>query len=146
MLVLLRQQENNLKSLLKTITGKRNAIVANNISEIEKLTSDEEKLLREINQTEKLRLDCLAEFTKNDSADSDSLNMDDYISAISNKLNVQQQKEFSDLRSEIKETTKQVMQVNQQIKYVILQSRSLLNDIVSAIFKDRNNSLLDVKI
>ena len=146
MLVLLRQQENNLKSLLKTITGKRNAIVANNISEIEKLTSDEEKLLRVINQTEKLRLDCLAEFTKNASADSDSLNMDDYISAISNTLNVQQQKEFSDLRSEIKETTKQVMQVNQQIKYVILQSRSLLNDIVSAIFKDRNNSLLDVKI
>ena len=146
MLALLRQQNNNLKSLLKTIIGKRNAIVANNITEIERLTSDEEKILREINQTEKLRLDSLAKYIMSDSERSDEISIDDYISMISYTLNNQQQKEFSDLRSEIKDTTNQIMQINHQIKYVILQSKSLLDEIVSAIFKDKNNSLLDVKI
>lgn len=145
MLVLLRQQDENLKTLLETIIKKRDTIVSNNISEIEKLTSDEEKLLRAINQTEKIRLGLMTEFAKNNSMDLDSFNMDEYVSVISRELDSREQKEFSHLRLEIKDTTKKIMQTNDQMKYVILQSRSLMNDIVSAIFKDRTKSLLDVK-
>lgn len=146
MLDLLRRQKENLNSFLKTITGKQKAIVANNISEIEKFTSDEEKLLREINQTEKLRLECLSEFIKDKNLNPDTFKMDDYITSVSAELNVQQQKEFSNLRDEIKETTSRIMQINRQTKYVIHQSRSLLNEIVTAIFKEKSNSLLDVKV
>jgi|GEM_PF-5316587 len=145
MLVLLGQQDENLKALLKTVTNKRDAIVASNIAEIEKLTSDEEKLLRTINQTEKMRLDLLAGYAKGNSSEINSFNIDEYVLAISGELDIRQQKEFSNLRSEIKDTTKKIMQANDQVKYIILQSRSLMSDIVSAIFKDRTKSLLDVK-
>ncbi|GBD88105.1 flgN protein [bacterium BMS3Abin03] len=146
LLELLKHQDENLEALLKTVLHKQKAIVSNDITEIESTTSEEEKLLLAVNQAEKLRAELLNDFYKKNSVKSNSFKLDDYLLIVGEQLDIQQRAEILNLQRKIKETTKEIIKVNQQNKYIIIQARTLLNEIVSAIFSERNNSLLDRKV
>ena len=86
------------------------------------------------------------DFYKKNSVKSNSFKLDDYLLIVGEQLDIQQRAEILNLQRKIKETTKEIIKVNQQNKYIIIQARTLLNEIVSAIFSERNNSLLDRKV
>ena len=142
----LRHQAENLNDLLKTVLQKQVAIVSNNIDEIEKTTAVEEKLLLDINQTEKIRVEYLDEFHKKNLNGSASYKIADFFSFVQLGMDKEEKNELTELRNIIKEKIGAISRVNQQNKYLITQSRNLLNEIVSAIFSERNHSILDRKV
>lgn len=146
LLGLLKHQAENLNALLSTILKKQKAIVANDVLEIENSTSEEEKFLSAINNTEKARIDFLNHFYNEKSIESPSVKIDDYLLTNADNLNEQQQNDILKLRNIIKKTTNEIIKVNQQNKYLITHSRNLLNEIVTAIFSERNNSLFDRRV
>jgi FlgN protein len=146
LLVLLKHQAENLNALLKTILKKQKAIVSNNVIEIEKVTTEEERLLSAVNNAEKERIEFLNDYYMQNSIDASSFTIEDYLKTVAKNLDIQLQKEFLRFRNIIKETTKEIITINKQNKYLIIHSRELLNDIVSAIFSERKNSLLDRKV
>jgi len=146
LLGLLKHQAENLNALLSTILKKQKAIVANDVLEIENSTSEEEKFLSAINNTEKARIDFLNHFYNENSIESPSVKVDDYLLTNADNLNEQQQNDILKLRNIIKKTTNEIIKVNQQNKYLITHSRNLLNEIVTAIFSERNNSLFDRRV
>ncbi|MCH8033275.1 MAG: flagellar export chaperone FlgN [Bacteroidetes bacterium] len=146
LLELLNHQAENLNALLNTILKKQKAIVSNDVLEIENSTSEEEKLLSAINNTEKVRIDFLNNFYSENSMESPSAKIDDYLLTNADDLNEQQQNDILKLRNIIKKTTNEIIKVNKQNKYLITHSRNLLNEIVTAIFSERNNSLFDRRV
>lgn len=146
LLELLRHQAENLNALLKTILKKQKAIVANDVLGIENSTSEEEKFLSAINNAEKERIDFLNHFYDENSIESPSVKIDDYLLADADNLTEEHQDHILKLRSIIKRTTNEIIKINQQNKYLITHSRNLLNEIVTAIFSERNNSLFDRKV
>lgn len=146
LLELLKRQAANLDVLLKTILKKQKAIVSNDAAEIENSTAEEEKLLSAVNHAEKERIEFLNDFYTQNSMEVTSFSIEDYLIAVAKNLDIQLQKEFLNFRNTIKETTKKIITINKQNKYLITHSRDLLNDIVSAIFSERKNSLLDRKV
>jgi len=146
LLELLRHQAENLDALLKTILKKQKAIVANDVLGIENSTSEEEKLLSAINNTEKARIDFLNNYYDEISIESPSVKIDDYLLADADNLTEEHQDHILKLRNIIKKTTNEIIKINQQNKYLITHSRDLLKEIVTAIFSERNNSLFDRKV
>lgn len=146
LLELLKRQAANLDVLLKTILKKQKAIVSNDAAEIENSTAEEEKLLSAVNHAEKERIEFLNDFYTQNSMEVTSFSIEDYLIAVAKNLDIQLQKEFLNFRNTIKETTQKIITINKQNKYLITHSRDLLNDIVSAIFSERKNSLLDRKV
>jgi flagellar biosynthesis/type III secretory pathway chaperone len=141
-LEIVKEQSGNLVSLLKTVLQKQKALISGNISLIEKTISTEEKLLLAINRVERLRV----EFLNNYKVDREFESKDEYFFEMAGRLRSSDSVEFQELRKNIKGTTKVILQVNEQNKYLISQSRTMLNEIVTAVFSDRKVSLLDRKV
>lgn len=141
-LEILKEQSGNLVSLLKTVLQKQKAIISGNVDLIEKTISSEEKILLTINRVEKHRV----EFLNSYKVDREFESKDEYFYEMAGRLSQSGALEFQELRKNIKGTTKAILQVNEQNKYLISQSRTMLNEIVTAVFSDRKASLLDRKV
>lgn len=146
LLELLRYQADNLNALLETILVKQRAIVANDITAIENATASEEKLLLAVNQAEKARVEFMNGFYDENLSKFSTVQMDDFLNMIAGTLEPLQKEEINLLRKEIKNISKEIIKINEQNKFLIAQSRKLINEVVTAIFSERGNSLLDRKV
>jgi len=146
LLELLRYQADNLNALLETILVKQRAIVANDITAIENATASEEKLLLAVNQAEKARVEFMNGFYDENLSKFSTVQMDDFLNMIAGTLEPLQKEEIYLLRKEIKNISKEIIKINEQNKFLIAQSRKLINEVVTAIFSERGNSLLDRKV
>jgi len=142
---LVEKQKSNLFSLLEIILKKQDALVNNNFEKLEVNTQEEEKVLLEINRCEKQRLDVLDKFYKENPQHKASCKLDDIISVLKDKINGDLSQKLISLKEDIKNVTKKIILINQQNKYLIVQSRSLFNEIVTNVFKN-NSSIIDRKI
>ena len=144
-IAILEKQENNLKKLLKFVLEKQVAIVNNNNEGIKESVSKEEKLLLTVQLTEEIRLKVMEEIFSYYKIDNERYKLSILIENLKSKVDERLIHNISVYETNIKKIIKEVQKVNQQNMLLIQQSRSLLNDTITAVLNLNNRTIVDRK-
>ena len=144
-IAILEKQENNLKKLLKFVLEKQVAIVNNNNEGIKESVSKEEKLLLTVQLTEEIRLKVMEEIFSHYKIDNERYKLSILIENLKSKVDERLIHNISVYETNIKKIIKEVQKVNQQNMLLIQQSRSLLNDTITAVLNLNNRTIVDRK-
>ena len=143
---ILKDQYRNLNNLFKVAIEKQKALVKINNDLLSKCIKSEEKLLLNIQQTEKKRLGFIKELVDSFNYDIDNADLSDIMKSIKNHLS----KEDSSLMTKYEEKTKDIIialsKLNEQNLFLIKNSKQFVTDTINSLLSKHKKSLLDVKV
>lgn len=143
---ILKDQYRNLNNLFKVAIEKQKALVKINNDLLSKCIKSEEKLLLNIQQTEKKRLGFIKEFVDSFNYDIENADLRDVMKSIKNHLS----KEDSSLMTKYEEKTKDIIialsKLNEQNLFLIKNSKQFVTDTINSLLSKHKKSLLDVKV
>jgi len=142
---ILEKQENNLNKLLKFVLEKQVALINNNNEGIKDAVSKEEKLLLTVQLAEEMRLKVMEEIFAHYSIDNERYKLSIMIENLKGKIDEKMIHSISLFDKNIKKVIKEIQKVNQQNMLLIQQSRSLLNDTITAVLNLNNRTIVDRK-
>jgi len=145
LLVILEKQEGNLNKLLKFVLEKQVALVNNNNEGIKDSVSKEEKLLLTVQLTEEMRLKVMEEIFTNYQIDNERYKLSIMIENLKGKIDEKLIHNITLYEQRIKKVIKEVQKINQQNMLLIQQSRSLINETITAVLNLNNRTIVDRK-
>jgi flagellar biosynthesis/type III secretory pathway chaperone len=146
LLEVLREQKNNLNQFHEVVLMKQRALVMNDIKGIEGAIVREEKIILEVDKTEKTRIEVISLLKDKLNLDYESLRITDFIQQASRFLERKLKDEFKKELDAIEELIIAIQEVNQQNQFLIANARQFIRKIVEAVAKVGKQSLLDRKI
>ncbi len=142
---ILKEQEKNLKEFLDAALQKQKGIISQDFEEIQKAIALEEKLLRKINSTEKIRNEFIKEMSIKYSLELNSSSLSGIIKIYETKqdpnLDV-----FVKLQKTLKNLIDKIWQVNWQNRVLIDNARNFIKETIHALNHSNKKPLLDRKI
>ncbi len=135
----------SLEQLLVVSQNKRRAIVQREIAELEESIKMEEKLLNEIKQLEKRRMEILKSFLQDGSALGKE-KVEQIMERISEELPEKLKEHLYYLRNKIKEVSQRIKSVNQQNMFLIESSREMLRMIFAELKGNRDSLIVNRKV
>jgi hypothetical protein len=145
LLAILEKQETNLNQLLQSVFEKQVALVNNNNEGIKELVSKEEKLLLTIQLNEEMRLKAMEEIFSHYKIQNERYKLSILIANLNGKVHEKIIHNISLMERRIKKIIKEIQKVNQQNMLLIQQSRSLINDTITAVLNLNNRTIVDRK-
>jgi uncharacterized protein YifE (UPF0438 family) len=145
LLVILEKQEGNLNKLLKFVLEKQVALVNNNNEGIKDSVSKEEKLLLTVQLAEEMRLKVMEEIFTKYQIDNERYKLSIMIENLKEKIDEKLIHNITMYEQRIKKVIKEVQKINQQNMLLIQQSRSLINDTITAVLNLNNRTIVDRK-
>ena len=142
----LGQQKENLRNLLDTAIKKQQAIVDNNLGEIENAISAEEKLLNNIISVDKERINILEQLNTKYSLSNNSSRISDFVNSVKSWLSQELVENIAYNQQEIKKTITKINEINTETRFLIEHSRSLLNELMSSLVNSNKKRILDKKV
>ena len=142
---ILKEQEKNRKEFLDAALQKQKGIISQDFEEIQKAIALEEKLLRKINSTEKIRNEFIKEMSIKYSLELNSSSLSGIIKIYETKqdpnLDV-----FVKLQKTLKNLIDKIWQVNWQNRVLIDNARNFIKETIHALNHSNKKPLLDRKI
>ncbi|MBK7104413.1 MAG: flagellar export chaperone FlgN [Ignavibacteriae bacterium] len=145
LIAVLEKQNINLEKLLQSVLEKQIALVNCRNENIKESVSKEEKLLLSIQLTEETRLKLMEEIFTEFNITNARYKLEVLLENIKNKIDSNLFKIISSLEISIKKTIKEIQKINQQNLILIQQSRSLINETITAVLNSKNRAIVDRK-
>lgn len=145
LIAVLEKQNINLEKLLQSVLEKQIALVNCSNENIKESVSKEEKLLLSIQLTEETRLKLMEEIFTEFNISNARYKLEVLLENIKNKIDSNLFKIISSLEISIKKTIKEIQKINQQNLILIQQSRSLINETITAVLNSKNRAIVDRK-
>jgi len=145
-LKILKDQYRNLNDLFKIAIEKQKALVKINNTLLDKCIKSEEKLLLNIQQTEKNRLDFIKEFIDSFNYDIENADLRDVMKSIKNNLSEEDLNLMTKYEEKIKGIIIALSKLNEQNLFLIQNSKQFITDTINSLLSKHKKSLLDVKV
>lgn len=143
---ILKEQENNLNSLLEIIKEKQNIIVNNKILKLSEHMELEEKKLLEIQITEEKRLHTMHELFSKYQIKNKRLKLEVLANELRSFVPKIYINSIKEKEIEIKKLIKEITRINKQNLMLVQQSSQIISETVKAVIDtSKNRSIIDRK-
>ena len=145
LITILQDQKNNLNQLFSAVSQKQRSLVSSNYELLEDSIMKEERILVNIQQSEKLRVKTLESLYKEFSISANSTRLQDFLEKTRKIIGDDIAANISRLENEIKDIIMRINNVNQQNKYLIEQSRMFIKETIQSVV-NMKKKLLDRRV
>ena len=142
---ILKEQKNNLNSLLKIVKEKQNVIVNNKLEKLPEYMNKEEKELLEIQITEEKRLHIMQELFTEYKIKSERFKLEILIKELKDLTTETYIENIKTKEIEIKNLIKEITLKNQQNLMLVQQSSQIISETVKAVIDTSKRSIIDRK-
>ncbi len=142
---ILKEQKNNLNSLLKIVKEKQNVIVNNKLEKLHEYMNKEEKELLEIQITEEKRLHIMQELFTEYKIKSERFKLETLIKELKDLIPETYIENIKTKEMEIKNLIKEITLKNQQNLMLVQQSSQIISETVKAVIDTSKRSIIDRK-
>ncbi len=145
LLEIMRNQLNKLQEMYEVLQVMQSAMVESNYDNFEKAIESQEKILAEIRNYEKLRIDILKELLQSDILPEKNILVQKLFEA-EPEADLALQEEYLDIRESLINVVGEIENLNFQNKYLIDHSRKFIKELVTNLYGVKNQKLLDRKV
>ena len=142
---ILKEQKNNLNSLLKIVKEKQNVIVNNKLDKLSEYMEKEEKELLEIQITEEKRLHIMQEIFTEYDIKSERFKLEILTKELKSLISETQIENIKTKEMEIKSLIKEITLKNKQNLMLVQQSSQIISETVKAVIDTNKRSIIDRK-
>ncbi len=146
LIAILEKQENNLNRLLKFVLEKQTALVNSNNEGLKDSVSKEENLLLTVQLTEEMRLKAMEDIFTHYKINNERYKLSILVENLKGKASDKLVHNISVMERRIKKIIKEIQKVNQQNMLLIKQSRSIINDTITAVLNLNQRTVIDRKV
>lgn len=145
LLEIMRNQLNKLQEMYEVLQFMQSAMVESDYDDFEKAIESQEKILAEIRNYEKLRIDVLKELLQSDILPEKNVLVQKLFEAEPEADSVLQE-EYLNIRESLVNVVGEIENLNFQNKYLIDHSRKFIKELVTNLYGVKNQKLLDRKV
>lgn len=145
LLEIMRNQLNKLQEMYEVLQQMQSAMVESDYDNFEKSIETQEKLLAEIRNFEKLRIDILKELLQSDILPEKNVLVQKLFEA-EPEADLTLQDEYLNIRESLINVVGEIENLNFQNKYLIDHSRKFIKELVTNLYGVKNQKLLDRKV
>ena len=145
LIAVLDKQEDNLKKLLQSVLEKQTALVNGKSDLIKESVSKEEKILLAVQLTEETRLKVMEDLFVEFKIENKRYKLEVLVENLTGKINKNILGNISLSERRIKITIREIQKINHQNMVLIQQSRSIINDTITAVLNSKHRSIVDRK-
>lgn len=145
LLEIMRNQLKCLQEMYEVLQKMQSAMVESDYDNFEKAVELQEKILAEIRNYEKTRIDILKDLLKSDILPEKNILVQKLFEAEPD-VNSELQDEYLNIRNSLVEVVGEIENLNFQNKYLIDHSRKFIKELVTNLYGVRNQKLLDRKV
>jgi hypothetical protein len=141
----MRNQLNKLQEMYEVLQQMQNAMVDSDYESFEKTIELQEKILAEIRNYEKSRIDILKDLLKSDILPEKNALVQKLFEA-EPETDLSLQEEYLNIRESLINVVGEIENLNFQNKYLIDHSRKFIKELVTNLYGVKNQKLLDRKV
>ncbi|GMU94956.1 MAG: flagellar export chaperone FlgN [Ignavibacterium album] len=145
LLEIMRNQLNKLQEMYEVLQQMQNAMVDSDYESFEKTIELQEKILAEIRNYEKSRIDILKDLLKSDILPEKNALIQKLFEA-EPEADLSLQEEYLNIRESLINVVGEIENLNFQNKYLIDHSRKFIKELVTNLYGVKNQKLLDRKV
>jgi hypothetical protein len=145
LLTSLKVQDGNLDELADLLEIKKNAVVQNDFTTLEQAISEEQKILKNIEQEESNRIKIIKELAGLYSMELPSPSMENFVKH-GKKYFTKELKEIEKIRKSIAAKIGIITQTNIQLKLVVDFSRSMIKETILMIVGPNKRALVNKRV
>ncbi|MCX8106339.1 MAG: flagellar protein FlgN [Ignavibacterium album] len=145
LLEIMRNQLNKLQEMYEVLQIMQTAMVESDYDNFEKAIESQEKILAEIRNYEKLRIDVLKELLQSDILPEKNVLVQKLFEAEPDADSTLQE-EYLNIRKSLVDVVGEIENLNFQNKYLIDHSRKFIKELVTNLYGVKNQKLLDRKV
>ena len=145
LIAVLDKQEDNLKKLLQSVLEKQTALVNGKSDLIKESVSKEEKILLAVQLTEETRLKVMEDLFVEFKIENKRYKLEVLVENLTGEINKNILGNISLSERRIKITIREIQKINHQNMVLIQQSRSIINDTITAVLNSKHRSIVDRK-
>lgn len=145
LLEIMRNQLNKLQEMYEVLQAMQSAMVESDYDNFEKAIESQEKILAEIRNYEKLRIDILKELLQSDTLPEKNVLVQKLFEA-EPEADLTLQDEYLNIRESLVNVVGEIENLNFQNKYLIDHSRKFIKELVTNLYGVKNQKLLDRKV
>lgn len=145
LLEIMRNQLNKLQEMYEVLQQMQSAMVESDYDNFEKAIESQEKILAEIRNYEKLRIDILKELLQSDILPEKNVLVKKLFEA-EPEADLTLQDEYLNIRESLINVVGEIENLNFQNKYLIDHSRKFIKELVTNLYGVKNQKLLDRKV
>ncbi|WP_290662522.1 flagellar export chaperone FlgN [Ignavibacterium sp.] len=145
LLEIMRNQLNKLQEMYEVLQQMQNAMVDSDYESFEKTIELQEKILAEIRNYEKSRIDILKDLLKSDILPEKNALVQKLFEA-EPETDLSLQEEYLNIRESLINVVGEIENLNFQNKYLIDHSRKFIKELVTNLYGVKNQKLLDRKV
>ncbi|AFH50213.1 Hypothetical protein IALB_2510 [Ignavibacterium album JCM 16511] len=136
---------NKLQEMYEVLQRMQNAMVESDYENFEKSVDQQEKILAEIRNYEKSRIDILKELLQSDILPEKNVLVQKLFEA-EPEADFSLQEEYLNIKNSLVEVVGEIENLNFQNKYLIDHSRKFIKELVTNLYGVKNQKLLDRKV
>lgn len=145
LLEIMRNQLNKLQEMYEVLQQMQNAMVESDYDNFEKAIEHQEKILAEIRNYEKIRIDILKDLLQSDILPEKNILVQRLFEA-EPEADLSFQEEYLTIRNSLVDVVGEIENLNLQNKYLIDHSRKFIKELVTNLYGVKNHKLLDRKV
>lgn len=145
LLEIMRNQLNKLQEMYEVLQQMQNAMVDSDYESFEKTIELQEKILAEIRNYEKSRIDILKDLLQSDILPEKNALIQKLFEA-EPEADLSLQEEYLNIRESLINVVGEIENLNFQNKYLIDHSRKFIKELVTNLYGVKNQKLLDRKV
>ncbi len=138
----IERQKKNFDDLLEVVKIKKEALLKNDMSLLDKAVDDEQKLLSAITKEEKERKKLTFEFAKENSIQLKTGSVEELINSMPNH----HFDKIREKRDAIKIKAAEIIKLNSHITVLVNVSRSIIRDTIFTVFGKGENNIINKRV
>jgi hypothetical protein len=138
-------QDENLSSLIDSLENQKKAIIEGKYDDLEKSISNEQKLLRVVQEEELRRIKMIAEISNSNGMNLNNSSLDELLLKGKEFIG-EDYKTIQRIRESIKIKINDIGKINAQLKVVIELSRNIIKDTLMLVVGPRNQAFVNKRV
>jgi hypothetical protein len=138
-------QDENLSNLIDSLENQKKAIIEGKYDDLEKSISNEQKLLRVVQEEELRRIKMIAEISNSNGMNLNNSSLDELLLKGKEFIG-EDYKTIQRIRESIKIKINDISKINAQLKVVIELSRNIIKDTLMLVVGPRNQAFVNKRV
>jgi hypothetical protein len=138
-------QDENLSNLIESLENQKKAIIEGKYDDLEKSISNEQKLLKVVQEEELRRIKMIAEISNSNGMNLNNSSLDELLLKGKEFIG-EDYKTIQRIRESIKIKINDIGKINAQLKVVIELSRNIIKDTLMLVVGPRNQAFVNKRV